>query len=239
MSNDDDDAERTARLKEEGRRSARALQSRFESEGNAEGWFDALYREAGRERARVPWADAAPRFKLEEWLSRHPGVGQPALDVGCGLGDNARCLAEAGYQVTGFDLSEAAVGWAQERHQGAGIAFRQGDLLDPPAEWIGAFPLVHETYNLQAMPREMHAAAMLQLARLVAPGGMLIVITRIREADEVAVGPPWPAPAHRSRPALCRRPRRVPCGDFRRPAIEPDPPSAGRLSQAGGLVERI
>ena len=44
---------------------------------------------------------------------------------------------------------------------------------------------------------------------------------------------------HRSRPALCRRPRRVPCGDFRRPAIEPDPPSAGRLPQAGGLVERI
>ncbi len=192
MSAGADEDERRRALKEEGRRSAFELQTRTEAEGRPFGWFEALYAKAAGERALVPWSDAAPRFKLGEWLGAHPGEGLPALDVGCGLGDNARLIAEAGYAVTAFDIAPTAVDWAQKRHGDRPIRFEVADMLAPPPEWRSAFALVHETYNLQALPRDRVGDAMRSLATLVAPGGTLLVMTRIRDAGETPQGPPWP-----------------------------------------------
>ena len=120
--------------------------------------------------------------------------GKTACDVGCGLGDNARMLAEAGYQVTAFDISQTAVTWAAQRHPHERIVFQKADLFDPPSEWIGAFDLVHETYNLQAMPREKLRDAIHAVARLVKPGGQLLLLSRVTPFDgsPPPPGPPWP-----------------------------------------------
>lgn len=154
--------------------------------------FEDIYRNAGGDAGQVPWSDKAPRARLGTWLSANPGRGRTAMDVGCGLGDNAAMFAEAGYNVTAFDLSATAVDWAKKRQAGLGIAFEVGDIFRLPAAWQGRFDLVHETYNLQALPLELRTRAAEAIAAMVAPGGTLLVLARRREEGETVEGPPIP-----------------------------------------------
>ena len=107
-----DFAERRAAARERAGR----LQRDMAEKNDGLAWFEALYEAADGDPAQVPWADLAPRSALAEWLARedrrHRGR---AIDIGCGLGDNAEGLATAGYDVTAFDLSETAVAWARAR----------------------------------------------------------------------------------------------------------------------------
>lgn len=182
-----------AEKREQGRGWAYELQTQAEADGRPFAWFEALYARADGDGGFVPWEQAAPRFKLAEWLSAHPGDGRRAIDVGCGLGDNARLLADAGYRVTAFDISHSAVDWARQRQADDRIDFQTADLFHPPDAWIGGFDLVHETYNLQAMPPAHLDDAVAAVARLVKPGGQLLVLTRVTQPGVAAPeGPPWP-----------------------------------------------
>ncbi|SDU16556.1 Thiopurine S-methyltransferase (TPMT) [Stappia sp. ES.058] len=155
-------------------------------------WFEAVYETAEGDAAAVPWADLAPKDALVEWLENNPGKGASALDVGCGLGDNAEALAAVGYDTTAFDLSEMAVEWAGQRFPGSSVHYTAADLFSPPPDWIGAFDLVHECYTVQALHGELRAASYAALAQLVKPGGQLLVLTRSRPEEAEADGPPWP-----------------------------------------------
>ncbi len=155
-------------------------------------WFATVYETAGTDPAQIPWADLAPHPLLAAWLARTsaPAAGARALDVGCGLGDNAAAMAAPGWRTAAFDLSPLAVRWAQSRFPD--VAFVAADLFRPPADWDAAFDLVHECYTLQALPDAPRAEAIGRIARFVRPGGTLIVIARSRESASPAAGPPWP-----------------------------------------------
>jgi 2-polyprenyl-3-methyl-5-hydroxy-6-metoxy-1,4-benzoquinol methylase len=155
-------------------------------------WFEAVYALAENDPAAVPWAHLEPRPLLEDWLASRSIVGLRALDVGCGLGDNAEALAGAGARVTAFDLVERAIQWAHERFPRSEVNYQVADLFNPPKDWRGAFDLVHELYTLQALPEALLPDAARALASFVAPGGTLLVISRAREDGEDLGGPPWP-----------------------------------------------
>jgi 2-polyprenyl-3-methyl-5-hydroxy-6-metoxy-1,4-benzoquinol methylase len=163
-----------------------------ESDPKRQEWFEAVYALADGDPAGVPWAHLEPRPALEDWLQAHSLAGRRALDVGCGLGDNAEALARAGARVTAFDLVERAVQWARERFPQSKVDYRVADLFNAPDEWRGAFDLVHELYTLQALPEKLLPDAARALASFVAPGGTLLVISRARDDDEEIGGPPWP-----------------------------------------------
>ena len=42
--------------------------------------------------------------------------GQKAIVIGCGVGDDAEALSEAGYEVTAFDISPEAILLCKNRY---------------------------------------------------------------------------------------------------------------------------
>lgn len=163
-----------------------------EADPQRKGWFEAVYELADNDPAGVPWANLIPHPLLAQWLEGRSLEGLRALDVGCGLGDNAEALAAAGAKVTAFDLVPRAVEWAQRRFPQSTVRYRAADLFEAPAEWRDAFDLVHELYTLQALPAALLPQAARALASFVAPGGKLLVIARARDEGQLPARPPWP-----------------------------------------------
>jgi len=163
--------------------------------GDPTGWFERLYRAATAGEVPMPWDRTDPHPLLTEWAGARglSGSGQRAVVVGCGLGADAAYLAGLGFDTIGFDLSASAVREAAARHPGSAVTYRQADLLDLPAEWVGAFDLVVEIFTVQALPRSIRAAATAAVPRLVAPGGTLLVVAFADPEDASGgQGPPWP-----------------------------------------------
>ncbi len=176
-----------------GRQASDEMQAARESQGRPLDWFEDLYHAANNDPAMIPWADLEPHPALSEWLKTgviaHKGR---AVDVGCGLGDNAEALAAAGFQTDAFDLSPSAVKWAIRRNQPTRVNYCQADLFNLPPQWHHAFDLVNETYTIQALKAEFRQRAFAAIASLVKPGGYLLVICRSRADDVEPSGPPWP-----------------------------------------------
>ena len=155
-------------------------------------WFDPLYAKAAGDAAQVPWALSAPAAALVDWLAKNESKGASAVVVGCGLGDDAEALAAAGFEVTAFDVAESAIAWAKERFPESSVNYHVADLFNLPSDWLGQFDLVFEFRTLQALPVTVRTEAIENVAALVKPGGTVLVVTYVREADEVFDGPPWP-----------------------------------------------
>ncbi len=185
---DDSEARRKGR-----ERADRLQAEHLEKGGDFTDWFEELYASAQGDAALVPWAYLEPHPALVDWMRQQPPPpkGARAIDVGCGLGDNAAFLARCGYETTAIDISPSAIEWAKRRH-GELADFRVADLLDLPEELKGAFDLAHETYTIQSLPIEMRPRVMAAVASLLAPGGKLLVICRSRPDERVPEGPPWP-----------------------------------------------
>ena len=73
--------------------------------------------------------------QMRAQLVRTQGRTPQALDVACGTGRNAFCLAEEGWHVTGVDISEQAVSLAQERASHCGLAGRMDFTVADLDEW--------------------------------------------------------------------------------------------------------
>lgn len=157
-------------------------------------WFNAVYDEAGDDAARVPWANLAPHPLTAEWIAARGGAlrGLTALDVGCGLGDNAEAFAAAGCRASAFDLVPRAIDWARQRFPASTVDYRAADLFDLAPEWRGTFDLVHECYTLQALPSGLIPAAAAAMAEALRPGGKVLVVARARADGAAVSGPPWP-----------------------------------------------
>lgn len=169
-----------------------ATQALEKSEHSA--WFDVLYSQANKDASKVPWAKLTAHPYLQDWLNQQTiqGQGKSALVIGCGLGDDAEALAKLGFQVTAFDISPTAIAWAKERFPDSPVNYVVADLLALDSDWQGKFDLVFECRNIQALPLSIRAQVMAAIASLVAPGGRLLVITRVRDFDDEPDGPPWP-----------------------------------------------
>ncbi|BAU15509.1 thiopurine S-methyltransferase [Leptolyngbya sp. NIES-3755] len=168
------------------------LSTEFIENGDPLGWFEALYATANGDPNAVPWARLTPNALLLDWLERDLIQGKTVLVIGCGLGDDAEELANRGLNVTGFDISESAIAWCNQRFPNSPVTYQVADLFTLPEAWKGAFDFVLESYTIQAMPPELRAKAIPKIAELVAPSGQLLVICRGREPEQDLTAVPFP-----------------------------------------------
>jgi SAM-dependent methyltransferase len=128
------------------------------------------YEELGEDFARFMSAyDVDRRVRL---IRRLLPTGRPfprALEVGCGTGEISRVLVGLAGALTVCDISEALARQAGER---AGCAWAQQDAcrLTLPD---GAFDLVVSSECIEHTPDPR--AALSEMARVLAPGGLLVV----------------------------------------------------------------
>ena len=157
-------------------------------------WFEVLYTEAKGDTAKIPWAKLTPHPYLQDWLKNHQPFAseQKALVIGCGLGDDAEALAHLGFEVTAFDISPTAIAWCQERFPDSTVNYVVADLLAIPSQWHQAFDFVFECRNIQALPLNVRSGVISSVTSFIAPGGILLVITRVRDTEVEPSGPPWP-----------------------------------------------
>jgi len=184
----------TKETKEKAREKILEIAAKFQERGDHLGWFDAVYSEAEGDIENIPWADLEPNRFFKTWAEQRQleGNGRKAIVIGCGLGDDARYLAELGFDVTAFDISPTAIEWAKRLNADQGIRFETGDLFQPLPGWSCAFEFVLEIYTIQPLPIELRSKAIGAVASFVAPGGELVVVCRGRDDDEETEQIPYP-----------------------------------------------
>jgi SAM-dependent methyltransferase len=100
--------------------------------------------------------------------------GRDVLDVGCGDGAYALTAARAGARVIGLDRSAAALGAARARAKEEGLAvdLQVGDATDLPFP-AARFDVVFAVTVLCFVEQPPQAVA--EMARVLRPGGMLVL----------------------------------------------------------------
>ena len=158
----------------------------YQNRGDPTGWCDNVYRDADGDFRAVFWADLAPNPFLIAWLEDHPvsGASPRAATIGCGVGDDAEALAAHGYQVTAFDISEAAIELCHKRYPNSRVAYLVADLFDHHPDWVHGFDLVFECNTIQILPGEYRLRALNAIASMVAPAGVALVSCRSRHAGD-------------------------------------------------------
>ncbi|WP_337588938.1 class I SAM-dependent methyltransferase [Gorillibacterium massiliense] len=68
--------------------------------------------------------------EMVRWLSLKPGV--EVLDLCCGMGRHSMALADAGYQVTGVDLSDVLLAEARRLDPAGRMKWVKGDMRRIP-----------------------------------------------------------------------------------------------------------
>ena len=108
---------------------------------------------------------AAQERKLESMAERVAGAGT-VLEIGCGWGALARCLAAKGMAVTAISLSDEQLEWAR-KHSPDSINFRKQDYRDV----TGHFDAVASVEMVEAVGREYWPDFFDAIARCLKPGG--------------------------------------------------------------------
>lgn len=144
----------------------------------------------------VPWDAPTPNPLIVDALGHAPDASaRSALVVGCGLGRDSEHVASLGYRTTGFDVSPTAIAAARRRFPESVVDYVVADVLDLPPQWSGSFDLVVESITVQSMPLSVRDTAIAAIARTVAPGGRLLVVSGVRAEGVDVDGPPWPLTA--------------------------------------------
>jgi ubiquinone/menaquinone biosynthesis C-methylase UbiE/DNA-binding transcriptional ArsR family regulator len=151
---------------------ARLADVRAERAAAANGWFEAHAREWDRLRA-LHVTEAEVEGAIVGALGARP-IGR-LVDVGTGTGRMIELLGARAACATGVDLSPAMLRLARGRLDAAGLANAEVRLAD-----MGALPLGDGAADTVVLHQVLHfaqapAAVLAECARVLAPGGRLLV----------------------------------------------------------------
>lgn len=139
--------------------------------------FWSLYGRIAWDAARPRWKAVQPQQIAEILRTRSFRSEEQVLDAGCGTGDFALALAEAGFRVTGVDYAEGMLAAARAKvtaQVANRISFQQSDLN----KRLG-FPDAHfdHVINISVLQVVAEPAFTLgELRRVLKPGGTLVLL---------------------------------------------------------------
>ena len=116
-------------------------------------------------------------MEIIAWTVPQDG-GMRVLDAGCGTGELAEALSSHGFAVTALDLGFASIRRASKASPGVGVRYVQGDLYRLPFG-DGLFDAVVVSEVAEHLERP--SDALCEAARVLRPGGCLVVSTPYRE----------------------------------------------------------
>jgi ubiquinone/menaquinone biosynthesis C-methylase UbiE len=134
-----------------------------------------------RRQGLVPVADV---------VRRRGASGIRLLDVGCGTGRFLEMAAATwpGMTLSGLDLSSAYLAEAGARLRDRSVGLIQGNAEAIPAD-DASFDVVSSVFLLHELPPEARARAVVEMARVLAPGGILVLIDSLQPGDTPALDP--------------------------------------------------
>jgi SAM-dependent methyltransferase len=103
---------------------------------------------------------------------REAGV-RTILELGCGTGNDAARLADAGYSVTAIDLSGEAIEQARARF-GSMVRFAVADMTQRLPFPGGGFDAVMSNVAMHMFPDGVTRAVLVEVGRIVRPAGLFL-----------------------------------------------------------------
>ncbi|MGD8331068.1 MAG: methyltransferase domain-containing protein [Acidobacteriota bacterium] len=130
--------------------------------------------------------DRGVHFLLQYVAGRGEIIDGPIVDCGCGMGRNAIPLARAGHCVVGLEHSGVALQRLTESLDGemldGELTTRQHDLNEPlPVQDDFAAAVLDITAVDNLIDAERRRAYGLEVARIMRPGGLAVVVTFARD----------------------------------------------------------
>ena len=103
-------------------------------------------------------------------LLREAGAKR-VLELGCGTGNDAARLAEAGFDVVALDGSEEAIATARRHRR---VEFLVADMTEPLPFADASFDAVMANVSLHMFPDSVTRAVFGEIERVLRPGGLLL-----------------------------------------------------------------
>jgi len=162
----------------------------MQEHNKASEFFEEMYKKHENNHENIPWARKDVNPLLQTYLDSCEEHKGKALVIGCGLGDDAYALENAGYNVVAIDVSQTALDLAQERFSDSNILFKKQDIFDMPQKYFENFDFVFEALTVQSLPIKFRKKMIHAVANTVVKGGKLLVVAHQYTGNND--GPPWP-----------------------------------------------
>jgi len=136
----------------------------------------------------IPWNLETPPRLLVDLVQSGRVAPCRAVDLGCGAGNYAVWLALQGFEVTGIDLSAAAIARAQQlaRSKGAACRFIVSDLLEPTDAFDAPFDFAYDWLVLHHVFPDDRPRYVANVLRLLRPGGLYLSVCFSEEDRGIA-----------------------------------------------------